>query len=585
VTSFVQPLAFGAEITAPGRARFRLWAPDARQVELLISAHPGEGRDPAQVGEGHGRYGHPMPPAGDGWFALEAEARPGDRYGFRIDGNLLVPDPAARAQAEGVHGPSVLVDPAAYAWKTPDWRGRPFAEAVIYELHVGLCGGFEGVAARLPELKDLGVTAVELMPIGEFPGARGWGYDGVLPYAPEGSYGPPEALKALIDRAHDLGLMMLLDVVYNHFGPDGAYLHAYARRFFREDKHTPWGGAMDFRQAPVRRYFIDNALYWLNEYRFDGLRLDAVHAYADEDFLKALGREIRTGVEPGRHVCLILENEANTSSILGGRPFDAQWNDDVHHALHVLLTGEHHGYYGDFADRPAERLARGLRDGFVYQGDPTRRGAPRGEPSADLPVTSFVDCLQNHDQAGNRALGERLTVLADPGELKAAVALLLLCPHVPMIFMGEEVGTRSPFLYFTDHGPELARAVREGRRREFADFPGFKDRKAREKIPDPNAPETFERSRPVPPDDAEAWRALYRRLLALRRDLIVPRLEGTRSLEAAATGARAVRAGWRLGDGAVLTLVLDLDGGALEGPGEPVFALGGRFAAWLEPNR
>jgi maltooligosyltrehalose trehalohydrolase len=572
MTRFAQPLAFGAELVGDARARFRLWAPDAGRVELEL--HPSS----------HGR-GVQMRRSSDGWFIVEAEARPGDRYGFRIDGDLFVPDPASRAQAEGVHGPSVLVDPRAYAWRTPGWKGRPFAEAVIYELHVGLCGGFEGVATRLPALRDLGVTAVELMPVGEFPGARGWGYDGVLPYAPEGAYGPPEALKALVDRAHELGLAVLLDVVYNHFGPDGAYLHAYARRFFREDRHTPWGGAMDFRQAPVRRYFVDNALYWLNEYRFDGLRLDAVHAYADPGFLRRLGEEIRRSVEPDRSVWLILENEANTASVLGGRPFDAQWNDDVHHCLHVLLTGEHHGYYGDFADRPADRLARALREGFVYQGDRTRRGGPRGEPSAGLPVTAFVDCLQNHDQVGNRALGERLTVLADPEELKAAVALLLLSPHIPMIFMGEEVGTRSPFLYFTDHGPDLAKAVREGRRKEFADFPGFGDRKARERIPDPNAPETFERSRPEPAPDADAWRGLYRSLLALRHDLVVPRLAGACAVEAEATGERSVRAAWRLGDGAVLTLALSLDGTPLAGPGEPVFRLGDRFAAWLEPNR
>ena len=584
MTAFEQALTFGAALTGSGMARFRLWAPDARQVELEIEGHAARA----------------MPQTGDGWWELEAPARPGDLYGFRIDGDLLAPDPASRAQAEDVHGYSVLVDPKAYAWRHPDWRGRPWPEAVIYELHAGLCGGFEGIAGKLPELKALGVTAVQLMPIAEFPGARGWGYDGVLPYAPERSYGPPEALKALVDRAHELGLMIFLDVVYNHFGPDGAYLHAYARRFFREDIQTPWGGAMDFRQEAVRRYFIDNALYWLNEYRFDGLRFDAVHAYQDPEFLRVMGEEIRRGVGPDRDVHLILENEANIASVIGGRPFDAQWNDDIHHALHVMLTGEDRGYYGDFSDAPAERLARGLKEGFIYQGEPAGggKGKPRGEPSAGLPATAFVDCLQNHDQIGNRAMGERLTVLAEPKALRAATALLLLSPHIPMIFMGEEIGSRSPFLYFTDHHDELAEAVREGRRKEFAAFPEFSHPQARQRIPDPNAPETFERSRPEPGPDADAWRALYRDLLALRRDLIAPRLDGAQALQARAIGEKAVVASWTLGDGAVLTLALNLGARPValppdiagqvvwsEGEASATALPGPGFRAFVEPNR
>ncbi len=580
MTRFVSDPGVGAQLLGPDRTRFRLWAPGCETVKLEI-----EGAAP-----------QPMQPAGDGWFELETDCRAGARYRYRVKDDLAVPDPAARAQAEDVHGPSLVVDPSAYDWSTGDWRGRPWREAVVYELHAGLMGGFKGIAGRLPQLKDLGVTAVELMPIADFPGRHNWGYDGVLPYAPDRAYGTPDELKALVDRAHELGVMILLDVVYNHFGPDGNYLHAYAEPFFREDRHTPWGAAIDFRQDAVRRFFIQNAIYWLMEYRFDGLRLDAVHAIQDPAFLKTLAAEIRGAVEPGRQVHLVVENETNSASLLRSG-FDAQWNDDVHHCLHAMLTGEHHGYYGDFIDGPAEKLARALATGYVYQGEVSAgHGAPRGEPSADLPTTAFVDCLQNHDQIGNRAFGQRLTTLADPDALKAAVGLLLLSPHVPMIFMGEETGSRSPFLFFTDHGPELAKLVRDGRRKEFAHFPDFADAESLKRIPDPNAPETFEASRPEPGPDAEAWRALYRRLLDLRRRLVAPGLAGAKSIEARAVGDKAVWARWRLGDGAVLTLAMNLGEAAAQlprGSAEPFCSIGGSpgdgrlpprsFAAWREP--
>ena len=390
---------------------------------------------------------------------------------------LVVPDPASRAQAGDVHGASVVVDPSAYRWRNEQWRGRPWKETVFYELHAEVLGGFPGVANELTRLAELGITAVELMPIAEFPGARNWGYDGVLPFAPESSYGSPDALKSLIDAAHDNGLMIFLDVVYNHFGPDGNYLARYAPEMFRSDVNTPWGPAIDFRRKEVRRFFTDNALYWLIEYRFDGLRFDAVHAITEPDWLDEMAAEVREQI-PDRNIHLVLENDDNTVRHLA-RGFDAQWNDDGHHVLHLLLTGEQQGYYRDYADRPAERLARCLKEGFVYQGEPSphRGGKPRGTASANLPPTAFVLFLQNHDQVGNRAFGERLAALAEPLALNAAVALQLLCPQIPLLFMGEEIASTAPFVFFTDDNDELAEAVRKGRRREFASFPKFSDPK------------------------------------------------------------------------------------------------------------
>src|SRR5262249_34307849 len=347
-----------------------------------------------------------------------------------------------------------------------------------------------------------------------FPGRRNWGYDGVLPFAPAAAYGTPDDLKALVDAAHGYGLVMFLDVVYNHFGPDGNYLAAYAPQFFRNDISTPWGPAIDFRQPEVRRFFIENALYWLMEFRFDGLRFDAVHAISEPDWLDEMAAQVRATVERGRHARLGLAHAGNAASPLAG-DFDAQWNDDGHHALHVLLTGEHDGYYADYADGPASRLARVLAEGFAYQGEPSRHrgGKPRGTPSGHLPPTAFVLFLQNHDQIGNRALGERLTALADPAALEAAIALLLLCPQIPLLFMGEEVASPSPFLFFTDHNEELAAAVRAGRRREFASFTSFLARRG-SVLPDPNAIETFERSIPKPdPERGNAREKLYRELL------------------------------------------------------------------------
>lgn len=578
-------MRWGAEIVPEG-VRFSLWAPDVAGVAVETlpfvpsAVEPPVPRDLSLDIARDERDGVAMSPAGDGWWSLTLPVPAGIRYRFRI-GDIAVPDPASRAQSGGVHGWSVVVDHA-HDWQARDWRGRPWHEMVILECHVGVLGGFVAVQELLPEIAASGVTAIELMPVGAFGGARGWGYDGVLPYAVQEDYGSPAALKALVDAAHGLGLSVFLDVVYNHFGPDGNYLGSYAAGFFDTGRDTPWGGAVAVAREPVARFFIDNALMWLRDYRIDGLRFDAVHAIGDSAFLDAMAAELRAAL-PDRHVHLVLENEANDAARLAA--YDAQWNDDFHNVLHVLLTGETQAYYADFADAPADRLARCLAEGFIYQGEgwENHDGAPRGTPSGHLPPTRFVSFLQNHDQIGNRALGERLTLLADAGKLRAATALLLLCPQIPLLFMGDIEGSEAPFLFFTDFHDDLADAVREGRRREFAKFPTFADEAARARIPDPNARATFDASRPKPGPDAEAWRALYRELLVLRNARIVPHLPGARSLGAEAIGEAAVVARWRLGDGSVLGIALDLsDAPALPAAeGETLFAEGDRFRAWI----
>ena len=563
-------MPFGAAWTGEG-ARFRLWAPGAREVELELRG---------------GARRVPMERAEHGFVELALRGvEPGERYSFRIDGEISVPDPASRFQPEDVHGPSELIDPSSFDWSDDDWRGRPWEEAVVYELHVGTFtkeGSFAGIERRLDHLAELGVTAIELMPLSEFPGRRNWGYDGVLPFAPDSSYGRPEDLKRLVNAAHRRGLMVMLDVVYNHFGPEGNYLGRYAPHFFDQSRHTPWGAAIAFDReasAPVRGFFVANALYWLTEFNMDGLRFDAVHAIIDTsrpDILEEIATTVRERLEPGRHVHLVLENDHNAARYLrrdgDGRPrlYSAQWNDDYHHAMHVALTGEGGGYYGDYATGAMRHLARTLTEGFAYQGEPSRfrKDTPRGELSRDLPPPAFVDFLQNHDQIGNRAFGERLSALCAPDAAAAAAAILLLAPHVPLLFMGEEWDAPEPFSFFCDFSGELADLVREGRRREFAEFPAFADPEMRARIPDPTAPATFESaildwSRIDEPLHRERL-DLYRTLLSLRASEIAPRLAGMR--EGAATveelGERHLAVSWRLGDGATLTLDANLSGDA-----------------------
>jgi len=557
-------MSFGAVVDERG-VRFRLWAPAARQVRLRI----GIGSDAKEL---------TMTALPEGWHECRVDGLgSGTRYAFLLEDGLCVPDPASRYQPDDVHAASEVIDPDAFDWQDGQWRGRPWEEAVLYELHVGTFtpeGTFRAVIAKLDHLVSLGVTAIELMPVADFPGRRNWGYDGVLPFAPDASYGRPEDLKALVDAAHARGLMVFLDVVYNHFGPDGNYLHAYAPDFFTERHHTPWGAAINFdgtHSRTVRDFFIHNALYWLEEYHFDGLRLDAVHAILDDstpDILEELAARVRAGPGRQRRVHLVLENDHNAAHYLAGHEagvphYDAQWNDDAHHALHVLISGEGGGYYSDYADDPVRHLGRCLTEGFAYQGDPSpyRDGARRGEPSAHLPLTAFVNFLQNHDQVGNRAFGERLTVLAPEAALRAATIVLLLSPSPPLLFMGQEWGSVHPFPFFCDFHGDLARAVTEGRRREFARFPAFQDPEARERIPDPNAEATFRSAvldwQALEEHGHRLWLEMHRELLAIRQQALVPLLAGGRHGRSRweALADRALRAEWGLSEGSQLTLL------------------------------
>ena len=515
-----------------------------------------------------------------------AAARPGTRYRYVVDGNPF-PDPASRRQPEGVHGPSEVVDPNAYKWSDDDWPGRAWEEIVLYELHLGTftdSGDCTGAVRHLDHLCRLGVTAVELMPIGEFPGGRNWGYDGVFPYAPSSRYGRPEELKSLVEACHSRGLAILLDVVYNHFGPEGNYLPAIAPDFFTGHHHTPWGAAIDFggtHNRAVRDYFIHNALYWLEEYHFDGLRFDAVHAIYDDshpDIITEIGETIRRQITD-REIHLVLENDRNQAYRLtrrNGRPecFTAQWNDDLHHALHVMITGETAGYYQDYAADSAASLARALAEGFAYQGEPSsfREGKPRGEPSAALPPTAFVAFLQNHDHIGNHPFGMRLAARASAAALHAGLAIMLLSPQIPLLFMGEEWASRHPFAFFCDFEPGLAQPVREGRRREFAHFPEFSDEVARERIPDPTAETTFEMSKLDwgEPSQAEhaIWLTRYQSLIELRMREIVPHLADMQGYAGSyrLPAPRQAIVEWDLGRGARLLLVANFSDHSMPSP-------------------
>jgi malto-oligosyltrehalose trehalohydrolase len=566
--ALVHRMPFGAEPGAEGAVRFRLWAPDANRVDLCLE-HVGGGASPRPLA---------MAPETRGWFALTtAEARSGSRYRYRINDGMQVPDPASRFQPEGVHGPSEVIDPGAYRWKS-EWQGRPWEEAVVYELHVGTFtagGTFASARDRLPHLAGLGITAIEVMPVAAFAGSRNWGYDGVLPYAPHAAYGRPDEFREFVDAAHGHGLMVLLDVVYNHFGPEGNYLHTYASRFFTDRHQTPWGDAINYDGAQsrtVRDYFRHNALYWLEEFRLDGLRLDAVHAIMDDsepDILEELADAVHRGPGRTRPIHLVLENYANEahylSSVAEGkrRRYAAQWNDDYHHVCHTLLTGEADGYYVDYADEAVSRLARCLCEGFAYQGEPSKfnHQTMRGEPSGELPLTAFIAFLQNHDQVGNRAHGERLIELTAEPKLRAMTSIMLMNPSVPALFMGEEFGCRQPFLYFADFDGELAEAVRNGRKREFVSFAQFNADDAQVMLPDPIDSETFRRcilrwETATEPQHAE-WLEFYRELLDLRRRFVVPGLPA----QAAAfhlIHKTGLLVSWRLKGGALLTLLANL---------------------------
>jgi malto-oligosyltrehalose trehalohydrolase len=542
---------FGPELSAHG-VTFRLWAPAASSVELIVDRPRRMRQQP------------------DGWYELAvAGADKGKRYRFRIDGALDVPDPASAFQPDDVGGPSEVIDHAWYPWRASGWRGRPWEETAILELHVGTFtpeGTFRAATAKLDHVVTAGFTAIELMPVADFAGERNWGYDGVLLYAPDGAYGRPDDLRALTDAAHQRGLMVFLDVVYNHFGPEGNYLGRYAPGFFAPTA-TPWGRAIDYRVPQVRAFAIENALHWLDRYRFDGLRLDAVHAITERGEPSVLAEMSRAvgafAAETGRHIHLMLENDDNAARLLDPRAaspagqFRAQWNDDYHHAWHVLLTGETHGYYRDHAQAPPARIARMLGSGFDYQGERSehRGGRERGEPSAALPPTAFIDFLQNHDQIGNRALGERIEVLADEMPLRAALAITLLAPMPPLMFMGEEWGARTPFPFFCDFDGDLAEAVRKGRRAEFEDAYA----RLGDAVPDPLDERTFVAAKlDWAERDSEGGRqrlGLVRELLAVRRRKVVPLLAQIAfDPDATRADGALLRAAWMHPEGRLLLL-------------------------------
>jgi maltooligosyltrehalose trehalohydrolase len=521
---------FGA-IPQHDGVRFRVMAPSAGDLQLHLLS-----------GAAAGVY--PLAQHGGIFESFVRNAGAGDRYAYTIDGGPLRPDPASRCQPDGVHQPSAIVDAGAYRWRHVDWRGADPRGLAIYELHVGTFtpqGTFAGARERLRYLQELGVTAIELMPIAEFAGTRNWGYDGVCLYAPSHNYGHADDLRTFVDAAHGLGIAVILDVVYNHLGPEGAYLPLFHPGYITSAHDTPWGGAINMDaegSALVRAFIIDNACHWITEYRIDGLRLDATHALIDDSpthIVAELTAHVRAAAP---HPVLVhAEDHRNLASMLepreqGGWDLDGVWADDFHHVVRRHLAGDAHGYYQDYAGA-AEEIARTLRDGWLYSGQPTRRsGRARGTDASRIPMRKFVVCLQNHDQIGNRAFGDRLNQSITPAAWRAASVLLLTAPTTPLLFMGQEWAASTPFQFFTDLEPDLGRLVTEGRRNEFKDFPAFVDQEARARIPDPQAIDTFaaskldwnEREKPI----HTCTLALYTTLLGLRRT--VPALAGSGAL-------------------------------------------------------
>ncbi|EAX5648883.1 malto-oligosyltrehalose trehalohydrolase [Salmonella enterica] len=544
--------SWGAEYIAADVVRFRLWATGQQKVMLRLAGKDQE-----------------MQASGDGWFTLDVSGvTPGTEYNFVLSDGMVVPDPASRAQKTDVNGPSYVVDPGSYAWRNTGWKGSRWEQAVVYEMHTGTFtpeGTFRVAIAKLPYLAELGVTVIEVMPVAQFGGERGWGYDGVLLYAPHSAYGTPDDFKAFIDAAHGYGLSVILDIVLNHFGPEGNYLPLLAPAFFHKERMTPWGNGIAYDVDAVRRYIIEAPLYWLTEYHLDGLRFDAIDQIEDSSarhVLVEIAQHIREDITD-RPIHLTTEDSRNIISLHprdqdGNAPlFTAEWNDDFHNAVHVFATGETQAYYHDFADAPEKHLARALAEGFAYQGEISpQTGEPRGVKSTGQPPVTFVDFIQNHDQVGNRAQGDRLITLAGAERTKVLLATLLLSPHIPLLFMGEEYGESRPFLFFTDFHGDLARAVREGRAKEFADHAG-------ENVPDPNAPETFQRSKlnwkQQHSEEGKAWLAFTRELLLLRQKHIVPLLSAARESSGTVlqTAPGFIAVSWRL-PGGTLSLALNI---------------------------
>jgi maltooligosyltrehalose trehalohydrolase len=555
--------SWGANYSDAGM-RFRLWAPGAKAVELVAGPDHAPESMPMQKGEG-------------GWWDVTTgKLQPDSAYGFRVDDGNVVPDPAARAQMGDVHGRSKLVDPSAYQWQTADWKGRPWHEVVFYELHTGtftLEGTFDAAIGKLDYLQKIGITAIELMPVAQFGGRHGWGYDGVLLYCPHEAYGGAEGLKRLVDAAHERSLMVFLDVVYNHFGPDGNYIPSYLPEFFHADIQTPWGAAIAYDQEPVRRFMIENALYWLTEYRIDGLRLDAIDSIKDTTdvpLVKELAARVRELIID-RHVHITTEDERNITwhierndqasiSLVSG-----EWNDDFHHTAHVIATNEQEAYYRDYEIDTARQMARALATGFVFQGQYSKhREREVGESSAHLPPTAFVHFIQNHDQIGNRAFGDRLRSLSSARAYDCLQAILLLSPQIPLMFQGDEFGDANSFCFFTDFQGELGEAVSKGRKAEFKNFSAFEDERAAEVFPDPNDAATFFDSKL---DWSQLLRPIQRRrlqvtqdLLNVRRAVLMPLVENVKGhCGSAFVDGRAFAVTWKLQNNKIYHLFANLD--------------------------
>jgi maltooligosyltrehalose trehalohydrolase len=527
----------GAEIVEGG-VRYRIWAPEKHRVEVQI--HP--------LGEDSMRT-LPLAPEADGYHSIiDPAGIAGDRYQYVVDGEGPFPDPASRAQPDGVHGVSLVVDPQVYAWRDAEWKCPPLRDLVLYEVHIGTFtpeGTFRAAIGKLPHLREMGINALQIMPVADFPGGRNWGYDGVSLFAPARCYGTPDDLRALVDAAHAHDIAVVLDVVYNHLGPDGNYLGVYSRFYFNDDVHTLWGAALNFdgpRHAAVREYFLSNAAFWLDEFHFDGLRLDATHAILDASSRHLIAEIADTAHERGAFV--IAEDERNLASVIdaGGDGADAVYADDFCHTIQVALGDL--SYHDDFTGS-AEELADELRHGWHYRGQMSRHlGAPRGGECGHLQPEKFLFCISNHDQVGNRAFGERLHQITTPKAYHAASALLLLAPATPMLFMGQEWGASTPFQYFTDHHAELGRLVTEGRRKEFARFLEFRDPKVALSIPDPQSIATFMRSKL---DWDEVARPSHLELLTLYRECL--------RLRASDPALRpASRSGWEVPDLGVAAL-------------------------------
>lgn len=554
-TAPVRRLPVGAEIQPQGGAHFRVWAPNARAVTVEIE----------------GRAAHPLSLEANGYFSgLIADAGTGTRYRFRLDGgDPALPDPASRFQPEGPHGPSEVIDPNSFAWSDSGWHGVPQERLVIYELHVGTFtpeGTYEAAIRQLPGLVDLGITCIELMPLADFPGRFGWGYDGVDLFAPTRLYGRPDDLRRFVDRAHALGLAVLLDVVYNHLGPDGNYLSGFSRSYMGGSHATEWGEALNFDgpgSGPVREFFTANAGYWIDEYHFDGLRLDATHRIYDDSpdhILAAIGRAVRAAAD-GRHSFIAAEDDAQIARRVrppesGGYGLNALWNDDFHHATLVALTGRSEGYYSDYKGSAGEFVAL-AKHGFLFQGQYSAwSGEPRGTPAFDLPASCYVTYLQNHDQIAHSGTGRRGHQIASPGCWRAMTAYLLLSPSIPLLFQGQEYSSSNPFLYFADHPGELGRQVRKGRAEFLAMFASLKSPDMQARLDDPGDPATFRRCvlDPAERERNQDMLALHRDLLALRRGIFA---DGSRRIDGAPLSDEA----WMLryfGDGGDRLLIVNL---------------------------